>query len=251
MAIKIGKIFEDVLSEASKGAQIKELLAPLTIEGGSVKMWHYSGNLIEDDHVSTRGTAGLHSKNEFRAWGKSRAFFYGIEDGPSFDAGVPTKFKYICHIPLDYIYPVMINPNDYETSGGHYWQSMYEQAAADGYKAFIYNLGGKKGVPIIVSFIDIPIDEKFGPARGGGYRNLEDIEMDYPIGMFVDEDGDEWIIMQQDGYIKTLTNTYLTQEEDPQEAMTSYKRTFHVYEWKDARLSPEHESDYLKDIKKS
>lgn len=249
MSIKIGKIFETVLNEAKNDALIKALFEPLTIEDGNIKLWHYSGNLIEDDYVSTGGPQGTHSKSEFRAWGKSRSFFYGIEGGPAHDSGVPTRFKYICHIPMKYVYPVMINPNKYEVpSGQHYWQSMYEQATADGYKAFIYNLGGKAGVPIIVAFVDIPIDEKFGPASGGGYRNLAEKEVDYPIGTF-EEGGETWTIMQQDGYIKSLNNTYLTQEEDPEEAMTSYKKPFHVYQWKGANLFPEYESDYLMDLK--
>lgn len=249
MSIKIGKIFEDVIKEATDEAKLEELFAPLTVENGMVKLWHYSNKLIEDDFISTRGSQGLHSRSEFRAWGKARAFFYGTKDGIKHDRGVSSDYMYTAHLPLKELYPVMINPNDYKVpKGEHYWQSIYEQATQDGYNAFIYNLGAMKGVPIIVSFVDVPIDEKYARSPEG-YRNVEDKIIDYPIGTFTDEQGEEWIIMQRDNYIKTLNNTYLTKETDPEEAMDSYKKDFHVYQWKHANLFPKYESDYLRDLK--
>lgn len=252
MNLKIGKILESLISESKKDIKIKKLLSPLKIENGNVKLWHYSKKLIEDDFISTRGEQGLHSRNEFKTWGKSRAFFYGTKNGVGHDRGVPRDYMYIAHMPIDDIYPIMINPNEYKVpKGEHFWQSMYEQASKDGYKAFIYNLGGEEGVPIIVSFVDVPIDEKYVLTSGGKYKNLDEKQIDYPIGKFIDEDGVEWTIMQKDGYKRSLINTYLTQEDSPEEAMDSYKRQFHVYEWKNADLFPKYEFDYLQDVKKS
>lgn len=248
--MKIGKLFENVLNEASDEERIDKLMAPLTIENGDIKLWHYSGTDIPDDFISIRGKQGLHSKSEFRSWGQSRAFFYGTEDGILHDTGVPNKFMYISHIPVDEVYPVMINPRGYEVGKGeHRWQSLYEQAKKDGYNAFIYNLGGKEGVPIIVSFVNLPIDEAYGRTKGGGWRSLDFKEMDYKVGEFVDEKDQKWNIMQKDGFKRTLTNTYLSLEDDPKEAMKSYKKPFYDYQWKDADIDQEYIADYAEDFK--
>jgi hypothetical protein len=250
--MKLGKIFNIILNEAKNSPKLEDLYAPLTIDNGNVKLWHYSKMLIEDDFISTRGKQGLHSRSEFQSWGRSRSFFYGTEDGRSNDKGVPNNFKYICHMPIDSMYPVMLNPNDYKSKEGvNHWESMYEQASADGYKAFIYNLSAKKGVPIIVSFVSVPIDEKYALSKGGIYTDIDDVATDFPIGKYTDSDGEKWTVMQRIGYSKTLLNTYLTQETDPMDAMDSYQKQLPIHKWKDVEFASEHKPLYVKDIKKS
>jgi len=216
----------------------------LTVEGGELKVWHYSNVEITDGVISTRGKQGSQSKGEFQVWGKERAFFYAVEGGGKYDKGISDKYMYIAHIPVDKIYNISKNPNGYEGS----WGEMYAQSSKDGYTAWMYNLGANKKAPIVISFVDVPIDEAYGPAKGGGYQPLGKEDVDYIIGTIVKDD-EEWYIYQRDGYIKSLSNTYLSQEEDATEASESYQEDLPVFMYKEANIAPKYVSDYQKEIK--
>lgn len=222
------------------------LKSKLTIENGMVKLWHYSSSDITDGVVSISQRQGLHSKGEFSAWGRRRAFFYATEDGYRFDKLPSTDYKYICYIPLEKIYDINSNPNNYEGT----WEEEYKQSSSDGYTAWAYYLGKNKKAPIVISFEDVKISEAYEQAPGGGYREKDKEILDYKIGT-INVDGEEMIIMQKDGYLKTLTNTYLTEEEDPKEAMVSYKSSLPQYMWSDVNISQEYIKDYSKELKRA
>jgi len=223
------------------------LKSKLTIENGMVKLWHYTSANITDGIISINQPHGLHSMDEFRAWGRRRSFFYAIEDGYRFDKLPSIDYKYICYIPLEKIYDINYNPNNYKEGT---YEEEYNQSSSDGFTAWTYYLGNNEEVPIVISFEDVKITEAYETAPGGGYREKDKEILDYKIGT-INIDGKEMIIMQKDGYIKTLTNTYLTEEEDPKEAMSSYKISLQQYMWSDANISPEYIEDYSKELKKA
>ncbi|CAG7579730.1 MAG: hypothetical protein SLAVMIC_00062 [uncultured marine phage] len=222
---------------------VKNYLDNLTVIDGKVRLWHYSSHKIDDDFISTSGKQNLHSKNEYQAWGRSRSFFYATKDGISYDSGVSAENLYVCEIPLDKIYD--INGNDRGYSGS--WEEMYIQSRKDGYTAWIYNLGRKESAPIVISFTSVPIIESYEQAPGGGYREMNKEILDYRIGT-INVNGEEKIVMQKDGYKRTLTNTYLTTEPDPRKAMKVYKSNLEYYMRKDVKIDPEFTEDYEGEI---
>lgn len=233
MDLKLLNILEEVKSDSR-----------LTVEGGKLKLWHYSDVEITDGAISTKGKQGLRSRGEFQEWGKERAFFYAVEDGYKYDKGVSSKYKYVVYIPVSKIYNMSENPNKYKGSLG----DMHKQSVRDGYTAWMYNLGANRKAPIVISFKDVKIAEAYEPAKGGGYKPLGEEETDYIVGRIVKDD-EEWFIYQRDGYAKNLTNTYLSQEEDPREAMDSYQEDLPVYMHKEAQIDPKYVSAYKKGFK--
>lgn len=222
---------------------VDNFLKKLTVIDGKVRLWHYSQYKITDGFISVGGKQGLHSRGEYQAWGRSRAFFYATEGGISHDSGVSNTYMYVCEIPLDEIYDVGNDDRNYSGT----WEEMYQKSIKDGYTAWIYNLGRKEAAPIVISFNDVPIVESYEQAPGGGYREMDKELIDYRIGT-INVDGDEFIVMQQDGYLKTLRNCYLTEEEDPMEAMESYKGRLEYYMRKNVKLDHEFEGDYSNEI---
>lgn len=203
--MKLTEVLTNLIDEAKPK---KDIFGGLVIENGGVKLWHYSDKKITGA-ISVSGKQGLQSREEFKIWGRSRAFFYAAEDGISFDRGVSNTYLYICHIPVSKIYPVNENPNDYKVpSSEHYWESIYQQAIKDGYTAFIYNLGNDEKAPIVVSFVPVKIDEAYKPAPGGGYMPMDKKLADFPIGEYIDNDGTKMYLMAQDGYPENIGNTY-------------------------------------------
>ena len=97
--------------------------------------------------------------------------------------------------------------------------------------------------PIVVLFGGSKIYDKKVKTEGGLYVDANENVLDYPIGTFNNK-----LIYQKNGFIKSLSNTYLSTKEEPEEAMKSYKGPFEVYQWKDANLFDEHKKDYEKDL---
>lgn len=221
------------------------LESKLTIENGMVKLWHYSVHNITNGVVSIDQPNGLYSTSEFKAWGRKRAFFYGTEDGYAFDKLPSTNYKYICYIPLEKIYDINYNPNNYTEVT---YEEEYIESSEDGYTAWSYYLGNNEEVPIVISFKDVTISESYEKSPGGLYIEKDKELLDYKIGN-INVNGVDMIIMQKDGYIKNLTNTYLTEEDEPKEAMSSYKGTLHQYMWSDVNILPEYIEDYSKELK--
>jgi len=234
------KIKDILLEVESENSQWNEMKSKFEIENGNVKLYHYSSTKITNGAISISGSQNLHSRAEYQTWGRSRAFFYAGKTGINADKGVSTQYLYICHIPLAEIYPIAINPNGYKPQPGKVsWESYYEQAADDGYTAFAYYLGGKENVPIIVSFKSLKIDEAYEQSPGGGYKKIGEKFQDYPVGT-VKIDGSNWYIIQKDGYVNDLSNTYLSKSKKGGD----YQKPFDQYQWKLANLSPEFKEKY-------
>jgi hypothetical protein len=239
--MKLLQIYETILKETNISEDIS---TKLNVEGNSALLYHYSNQLIEDDYLKVRSKQQAHSASEYRAWGRGRLFFYGKKDGVNYDKGVSSQYLYLTKIPLKKIYDINKNPNNYEPEEGvTEYESLFEQSFKDGYTAWFYYLGGNKKVPIVVSFVDVPILKKLKKNPSGEYVDVGEEQIDFPIGT-IEIDGEKWIIMQQFGYLARLNNTYLTQEEDPKEAMESYKRPFYQYEWKGVKLFDEFKNKY-------
>lgn len=157
--MSIRKIIRNVLLEHFKNRRYDKTINWDLVEfrGGDVKCYHYS-NKDFDDYITTRGERGFHSKNEYNVWGRSRAFFYLTESGISYDAGVSSDYKYISYISKDKIYDINKNPDGYEFSS---LEEAYQRTSENGYTAWVYNLGKNPNAPIVVSFVDVKISEKF------------------------------------------------------------------------------------------
>jgi hypothetical protein len=157
--MSIRKIIRNVLLEHFKNRRYDNTINWNLVEfrGDDVKCYHYSGEDF-DDYITTRGKRGFHSKNEYKVWGRSRVFFYLTESGISYDAGVSSDYKYISYIPKDKIYDINKNPDGYEFSS---LEEVYQRTSENGYTAWVYNLGKNPNAPIVVSFVDVKISEKF------------------------------------------------------------------------------------------
>lgn len=236
--LKINEILLEVKNEATEWNKMK---SQFTIENGMVKLWHYSSHKISDGVIKIGGKQNLHSRGEYQAWGRSRAFFYATEDGVNYDKGVPNTYLYICHIPVTEIYPIDINPNEYQEQKNKVsWESYYEQATEDGYTAFAYYLNKNKNVPIIITFKALKIDKAYAKSTyGDSYMPLGEKSKDYAIGQ-VNIDGDNWFIIQRNNLSPDMLNTYLSQSKKGGE----YQKPFDQYQWKLAKIYPEYQKDY-------
>ena len=162
----------------------------IDFENGEVKCYHYSDKSF-DDYVKKSGQRGLQSRYEFKEWGRSRSFFYLTEGGISKDKGISNRYKYISYIPINEIYDINKNSNNYDKSGS--WENLYKQTSEDGYSAWVYNLGGYENVPILTSFKDVPISEKYTMLKSGMYK-LEGEELeDEVVGSSQPGSNDEYI----------------------------------------------------------
>ena len=142
----IDKFVRKLIKEnLDKNKRINDLYSSLTIKDGMVKLWHYSN--VDFDDVIKPANQNPHSANEYKVWGKSRVFFYGVEDGYKKDSIGNFKYIYTTYHPLNKMYPIFINPKDYKTKGEHKYQSLYNQSTEDGYDSFIYGLGGDTSKP--------------------------------------------------------------------------------------------------------
>ena len=207
------KKFEGYDVDSGKGVVDESLL---TIEEKGVKLWHYSNVDIKDSHIKPGLTQQMHSRSEFKAWGKSRAFFYTHPGGYKGDSIVMNhKFTYICHIPYAEIYDKSLNKDGFEPNeGNHLLNSYYDFTKYGGYTAWSYNLYGDVNNPIVVSFIPVEISESYTTSEGGLKIERDEVIDDYKIGTITYKElGDraekKWDIYQNGGYLKTLTNTYL------------------------------------------
>jgi len=230
----------------------KNFLKSLTVENGMVKLYHYSDKKIDSGFIQVNKPYNIHSKNEFRIWGKSRSFFYCNEDGYKFDKGVNTNYLYICYIPINDIYPINDNPYKYKKLDDDYnsFDSYFKQSWDDGFTAWGYFLGGNKNAPIIISFIDLPISESFKISKGGLRIPMDETELDYVIGdILIGEE--KYFVIQKGGYPTTLLNCYLSDEKNIKKVMKGYQKTLEVYMWDDLSLKEEFIGDYIKDLKKS
>jgi hypothetical protein len=225
----------NILTEAKSDALTKKLFSKLTIEGGAVKLYHYSANIIKDKNISITGKQGSQSNTEYKIWSRPRAFFYGREDGYIYDSGINTKYKYISHIPVDKIYPVAINPNNYKSTDGNVFEAIYQQASSDGYTAFIYYLNKNPKCPIVVSMIDVKIDEAYVKTEFGVYVPITKKIKDFPIGEIV-IDGEKLYIMAKDGYLPSINNTYLSDNKNG----SGFQRYFDEFRKRDGRFYPEY-----------
>lgn len=225
----------DILLEAKTDTLVKQLFSKLTIEGGAVKLYHYSANIIKDKNISIRGKQGSQSNTEYKIWSRPRAFFYGREDGYIYDSGINTKYKYISHIPVDKIYPVAINPNNYKSTDGNPFEAIYQQASLDGYTAFIYYLNNNPKCPIVVSMVDVRIDEAYVMTEGGIYEPITKKIKDFPIGEII-IDGEKLYIIAKDGYSPSINNTYLSDNKNGK----GFQRYFDEFRRRDARFYPEY-----------
>jgi hypothetical protein len=223
-----------ILTEAKSDALTKQLFSKLTIEGGGVKLYHYSGTIIKDKFISIRGKQGSQSNTEYRIWSRPRAFFYAKEDGYIYDSGINTKYKYISHIPVDKIYPVSINPNNYKSIDGNIFESIWKQASLDGYTAFIYYLNNNPKCPIVVSMVDVAIDEAYVMTEGGIYEPITKKMEDFPIGEII-IDGQKLYIIAKAGFLPSLNNTYLSDNKKGK----GYQQYFDEFRRKEGMFYPE------------
>lgn len=176
----------------------------IDFKDGSVKCYHYSDKSF-DDYVKISGQRGTQSKSEFKEWGRSRSFFYLTEGGLSKDKGISNRYKYISYIPINEIYDINKNSNNYDKSGG--WENIYRQTSEDGYSAWVYNLGGYENAPILISFKDVPISEKYMMLESGMYK-LEGEELEDEVVGTILKNGREMLVLQKQYYPTHVTNLF-------------------------------------------
>jgi hypothetical protein len=212
----------------------------LTIESGKVKLWHYSDKDITGNKISINKPRGLQSKVEFQAWARPRSFFYATEDGVYLDKNVPILYKYICYLDKNKIYDINENPHNYEGS----FDEIYKKAYKDGYTAWIYNLGGKKNIPIVISFDDVFIADAYKKTLGGIYvpkdRKLED----YKIGK-LKINGELWYVLQKSDKIMSLNNCYLRKPED-MNSSSMFKKQIPEHLLKNIEIDKKYQKYYKK-----
>ena len=193
----------------------------LTVEDGMLKVWHYSNTDITDGYISPGKSQNRHSGNEYKTWGKSRAFFYGTPGGYKDDSiGMSHDYTYTCLIPLIEIYDKGSNPDGFEPTGNDsYYNELYEFTKERGYTAWMYNLGGKSDNPIIISFIDVEISEAYRKSKGGFQVKKDEALKDYKIGEvtlkgFGERKLKTWDVMQPGESLKSMSNVYLKRGRD-------------------------------------
>lgn len=234
--LKINKIFEEITNTNPDWESLKNTL---TIINGNVKLCHYSANKIVDDEIKLGQSQNPWSSGEYQAWGRSRIFFYTNPGGIAKDRGVPTNYLYICYIPLNEIYPLHLNPNNYKSEPDkHRMESIYQQASEDGYTAFIYGLDGDINNPIVISFKNVKISEKY-EIRGGGYYPMDKQADELVIGKYIDQTGG-YLVKQKDDEVQTLTNCYLEDEDGK-------KKRLEVYQYKNIELFDDVPERYKKE----
>lgn len=212
----------------------------LEVKNGLVKLYHYSDKAITDTHISTRKSPGLQSIGAFKMWGRSRAFFYGKKDGYKYDHGISTDYLYICYIDKNKIYNVYDNPKNIKSDlKKHAKESFYLKTKELGYSAWYYYLDNNLKCPIVISFEPVQISLALKKTYSG-YIPLHEKNLDYPIG-YIELNGEKWFVMQKSDYIKSLYNTYLTKESDPEIAMKTYKKPLEYFNWKKVNFYDEYE----------
>lgn len=209
------------------------------IDENKIELWHYSYQLIDtDEFIFPNKKHNLHSCSEFKVWGHSRAFFYINQNDVAFDKGINTTYLYSCSIPEKQIYRIDLNENNYKGS----LEEKYNQSKKDGYTAWSYHLSGDKNYPLIVcSFEPVLINKKL-KFSNNGYRAIDEILIDYAIGTIqVDTywNKGEFFVMQRDGEILTLLNSYIENSTD--------RGFLEVFQWRDVILYPQYENSVYRD----
>ena len=212
----------------------------IDFENGKVKCYHYSSKSF-DGSVKVNGVRGRHSKEEFKTWGRSRSFFYLTEGGIYFDKGISNTYKYISYIPINEIYDIVSNSNNYDKSGS--WENLYKQTSEDGYSAWVYNLGGYENVPILTSFKDVPISEKYMMLKSGMYK-LEGEELEDEVVGTIFKNGREMLVLQKQYYPIHVTNLYAIYPKDIDEKYR-YESPIYDYQVRDIEFKDEFKSKYI------
>lgn len=221
-------------------------LSKLTIIDGKVKLWHYSPIKILDDHISISNPYNLNSVAEFKAWGRSRCFFYATEDGILYDKGVKSNYEYICYIDENKIYDLnrnssITNPNiNLEYSESTY-ENLYKSTLDDGFTAWTYNLDKNPNAPIVVSFENVKISESYMKTPSGQKVSFNWEPKDYIVGNFK-IDNNIFDVYQKDGFIKHINNLYYI----PELNNKNYKRPIYDYMLKDINFIDNYKNDYMK-----
>jgi hypothetical protein len=208
----------------------------MTIGDDKVHLWHYSSIDIEDDYIRIGKSQQYHSTSEYKAWGKSRAFFYGVEDGYKWDKIGTPKYKYFCTIDLDKIYDINLDPNNYKNNrvDRNFFYNIYYQSVDDGFTSWIYNLDGNGKCPIVISFKDVEILNKY-KLYGGEWRDINEPQIDKEIGyVIVNKNFPEWVredklgesakVMMPWGAVDSIINSYLLFDDG-----TKFQWGSHVY----------------------
>jgi hypothetical protein len=212
----------------------------IDFENGEVKCYHYSSKSFEDV-VKVSGVRGKHSKEEFSTWGRSRSFFYLTEGGIYFDRGVGNLYKYVSYVPVNEIYDITSNSNNYDMSMG--WDSLYQQTSVDGYSAWVYNLGGKSNVPILVSFKPVPISEKYEKTLSGSYRIVGEDLKDVVVGN-INKEGEDLLVLQRSDRPVNVGNLYGIYPKDIDEKYR-YESPIYDYQIRDIEFKDEFKRKYI------
>lgn len=233
------KVFE----EFSNDSNIDESI--LTIEDNMVKVWHYSNKKIEDGVISINTSANQYSRREYKTWGKDRSFFYCTESGYIHDnIGRGHEYFYVGYIPLNEIYDMNNNPENYEHEPGEVFENGLLEFTRDlGYTAWIYNLSGNPKAPIIISFVDVEISEAYRKT-GRGYIDMDENTEDYKIGEITYRErgarkAKTWDVMQPGEKLVALGNTYLKRGKD---VKTHFGGETYLHGG--IKFLPEYENDY-------
>ncbi len=212
----------------------------IDFENGKVKCYHYSSKSF-DGSVKVNGVRGSQSKEEFKTWGRSRSFFYLSEGGIYFDKGVGNLYKYVSYIPVNEIYDIISNSNNYDMSMG--WDKLYQQTSEDGYSAWAYNLAGKSNVPILVSFKSVPITEKYENRLTGSYKIVGEDLKDIVVGEIV-KDGKSLLVLQRSDRPVNVGNLYGIYPKDIDEKYR-YESPIYDYQIRDIEFKDEFKSNYI------
>ena len=212
----------------------------INISNGEVECYHYS-NEDFDGVVKTTGSMNLYSKSEFKEWGKSRSFFYLTEGGVYKDKGVGRLYKYKFHIPLNEIYDINKNSNNYNINGN--WGNIYSQISNDGYSAWVYNLGGKENTPILVSFKSVPITEKYELISSGVYK-LSGEELEDEVVGVISKRGHHMLVLQKPYYPINSANLFAILPKDLNKKLR-YESPIEFFEVNDIKFKDEFKRKYI------
>ena len=212
----------------------------INISNGEVECYHYS-NKDFDDFIKVTGIRGKHSKAEFAEWRRSRSFFYLTEGGVYSDKGVGSTYKYISYVPLNEIYDITKNSNGYDISKG--WDYLYQQTSEDGYSAWVYNLAGNSNVPLMVSFLDLPIVKKYIKTNYGGYKQVGVELSDVVVGN-INKGGKDLLVLQRSDRPVNVGNLYGIYPKDIDEKYR-YESPIYDYQIRDIEFKDEFKSNYI------
>lgn len=227
------KCFNDFVNESKKGSVDWSLL---NIQDNKIRTYHYSNIDITDNFIRVNRPSNLHSRGEFKTWGRSRSFFYCLPGGWSKDRiGTGHKFRYEILFDVDKVYDINANPDGFKITGQ--FQDLLGQTMAAGYQAWIYNLGGDVTNPIIVAFVDMPIDKAYEITDGGTFEKGVKLS-DYKIGEII-MSNKKWDVIQKARSLRSFRNTYLRRGRET--------KSFSVYDYlfKRVEVLPEFKGDYV------